>query len=136
MSRRISEFTVETDSGELKIKVYEIRPRDLYTRLQKCVGKKLQSTEYQELLDICCNLTTEQLAGLYPSEMEVIIKHFKEVNKSFLAPWPTIKTVIEKVGLTEWLVKVINQSGVKEIFSEALMKDWRQLAKDSFDKVT
>jgi hypothetical protein len=136
MSRRISEFTVETDNGELKIKVYEIRPRDLYTRLQKCVGKKLQSTEYQELLDICCNLTTEQLAGLYPSEMEVIIKHFKEVNKSFLAPWPTIKTVIEKVGLTEWLIKVINQSGVKEIFSEALITDWQKLAKGSFDKVT
>ena len=136
MSRRISEFTVETDDGELKIKVYEIRPRDLYTRLQNCIGKKLQSTEYQELLDVCCNLTTEQLAGLYPSEMEIIIQHFKEVNISFLAPWPTLKGMIEKVGLMEWLVKVIEQSGIKDIFAEALVKDWKKLAKDSFDKVT
>lgn len=134
MSRKISEFVIETDDSELKVIVREVRPRDLYAKLQSCVGKKISSTEYQELLDICCNLTVDQMAGLYPSEMEEIIKHFKEVNKSFLAPWPTIKTMIEKVGLTEWAIEVIEKSGVKKIFSEALIKDWKKLAPSSSGK--
>jgi hypothetical protein len=136
MSRRVNEFTIETDDGDLAVIVYEVRPRDLYTKLQQCVHKELSSTEYQELLNICCNLTTGQLAGLYPSEMEVVIQHFKEVNASFLAPWPTLKALIEKVGLTEWVVKVIEQSGVKEVLAIALVKDWKKLAKSSLEKDT
>ena len=134
MSRRVSEFIVETDDGELKVAVYEVRPIDLYTKLQQCVGKKMSSTEYQGLLEICCNLTSKQLAGLYPSELEVIIQHFKEVNASFLAPWPTLKAMIEKVGLTDWVVEVIETSGVKKIFSEALITDWKKLAVTSLKK--
>lgn len=134
MSRRISEFAIKTDGGELKVKIYEVRPKDLYNKLQKCIGKKSTSTEYQDLLDICCNLTVEQLAELYPSEMEVIIQHFKEINKAFLAPWPTIKSLIEKVGLAEWAVGIIEKSGVKEVFSEALITDWKKLAHTSLKK--
>jgi hypothetical protein len=137
MSRRTKEFTIETDNGKLEVKLYEVRPRDLYSKLQACIGKKsLQSEEYQELLNICCNLTTEQLAELYPSEMEIIIGHFKEVNASFLAPWPTLKKLIEKVGLTEWVVKVIEDSGIKEVFAKALVTDWKKVAVISLEKDT
>lgn len=136
MSRRLSEFSLDTDEGELKIKIYEVRPRDLYEKMQNCVGKKMFSTEYQELIELCCNLSSEQLGNLYPSEIEVLIKHLKEVNASFLAPWPTIKAVIEKVGLTDWLVKIIEQSKIKEVFSEALIKDWQKLSASSLQKDT
>ncbi len=133
MSRKSSEFFLDTDEGEgeLKVKIYEVRPRDLYEKMQNCVGKKMFSTEYQELLGLCCNLTAEQLSNLYPSEIAVVIKHLKEVNASFLAPWPTIKAVIEKVGLTDWLIKIIEESKIKEVFSEALIKDWKKLSASS-----
>lgn len=135
MSRKTKEFIIKTDDGDLEVKLYEVRPRDLYTKLQACIGKKsLQSEEYQELLGICCNLTTEQLAELYPSEMEVVLNHFKEVNASFLAPWPTLKKLIEKVGLTEWIVKVIEDSGIKEVFAKALATDWKKVAHISLEK--
>jgi hypothetical protein len=137
MSRRTKEFVIETDGGKLEVKLYEVRPRDLYSKLQACVGKKsLQSEEYQELLNICCNLTTDQLAELYPSEMEIILKHFKEVNASFLAPWPTLKKLIEKVGLTEWVLTVVKDAGIKEVFAKALVMDWKKIANTSLEKGT
>lgn len=137
MSRRTKEFAIETDNGKLEVKLYEVRPRDLYTKLQACIGKKsLQSNEYQELLDVCCNLTTKQLAELYPSEMEIIIKHFKEVNASFLAPWPTLKKLIEKIGMAEWVVKVIEDSGIKGVFAKALVTDWKKVSVSSLPKDT
>lgn len=134
--RRTKTRTLATDDGELKVEVYEVRPFDLLEIHNEIKQKGLSVGEYERLLPLCCNLTKEQLLNLYPSEMEEVLSDFKEVNRSFLAPWPTIKKAVEKVGLTEWLVDLINQSKILEKMKEAISLDWQDLFASSLNEAT
>jgi len=130
--RRTNSFTLETtDFGTMNVEVYELRPLDLLEIHQSVQDKKLSGAslgEYERLLPLCTNLTKEQLLKLYPSEFATVLEAFKEVNRDFLAPWPTIKQVIEKVGLTQWLVDLLHESGLLTNMKKAISLDWQKLS--------
>jgi hypothetical protein len=127
--RKTNSLTLETENlGTLEIKVYEVRPFDLLDIHKEIQNEGKPIGEYERLLPLCCNLTREQLATLYPSEMEQVISSFKDANKSFLAPWPTIKTVIEKIGLGDWLADVLKKSGLMEKVKMVLSSDLQKVS--------
>lgn len=132
MSRKTKKLTVETDGGPLHVEVHEIRPKDVYNFARRTrEGGQTETNEFGELLGCCTNLTMEQITDLYPSEMEQVIKAFKEVNASFLAPWPTLKSVIEKLGLVNWIAQVLEESGIKEKIASTFLDDWKRLVQGS-----
>lgn len=127
--RKTKSRTLEgTELGDLAVEVYEVRPIDLLEIHQDIQGKKLPLGEYERLLPLCTNLTRAQLVKLFPSEFELVLEDFKEVNKSFLAPWPTIKKVAEKVGLVEWGLDVLEKSGFLETMKTMFYMDLQKLS--------
>jgi hypothetical protein len=126
--RRTKSLTLTRDEGDLEVTIYEVRPLDFLELHQKIQKEHLSIGEYERLLPLCVNISKEQLLQLYPSEMEEIIDAFKEVNRSFLAPWPTIKKTIEKVGLVDWLVDMIQKSGILEHMKTALSLDLQKVS--------
>lgn len=127
--RRTKTLTLKTDNdGDLEVIIYEVRPLDFMELHSEIRDKGLSIGEYERLLPLCINLTKEQILKLYPGEMEEIIEAFKEVNRSFLAPWPTIKKVIEEVGLWKWLVDLIQKSGILEAMKTALSLDLQKVS--------
>jgi len=130
--RRTNSFTLKTaDFGDLQVEVFELRPLDLL-EVHKTAQEKKESGlplgEYERLLPLCTNLTKEQLMRLYPSEFAEVFRIFKEVNRDFLAPWPTLKNVFEKVGLGNWLVDLLNESGFLNSMKTAISLDLRKLS--------
>ena len=77
--RRTKTRTLETtDFGSLEVTVYEVRPFDLLGIHQKIQAEKLSLGEYERLLPLCCNLTKEQLARLYPANLPMYSKILKK----------------------------------------------------------
>lgn len=133
--RRTNSFTLEIeDNQKLEVSVYELRPLDLL-EIHKIAQEKKSSTgslgEYERLLPLCTNLSKEQLLKLYPSEFAIVFENFKEVNASFLAPWPTIKSAIDKVGLVDWLVDLVQKSGLLEKLKKTISLDLQSLSASS-----
>jgi hypothetical protein len=127
--RRTKTRTLKTDDfGELVVTVFEVRPLDLLKIHQTIQADKLSLGEYERLLPLCCNLTKEQLSRMYPGEFAEVLEDFKEVNRDFLAPWPTIKKVSERVGLVDWLVDLLTQSGLLEKMKTAISLDLQKLS--------
>jgi hypothetical protein len=130
--RKTNSLTLDTDKfGKLEVAVFEVRPFDLLEIHQEIQAEGLPIGEYERLLPLCTSLTREQLSGLYPSELELVINAFKDANKSFLAPWPTIKKIIEKIGLGDWLADVLKQSGIMEKTKTLLSLDLQKVSVSS-----
>jgi hypothetical protein len=121
--RRTKTLTLKTDDGDLEVVVYEVRPLDFLEVHKEIQAKALPVGEYERLLPLCINIPKERFTKLYPGEIEEIIDAFKEVNSAFLAPWPTIKTVIEKVGLGQWLADLLKESKIMDHLRTALSLD-------------
>jgi len=139
--RRTKSRTLEVDgpdgkSVSLEVVISEVRPMDLLELHQEIQSKGLPIGEYERLLPLCCNLTKDQILKMYPSELALLIADFKEVNSDFFAPWPTIKKVIEKVGLVEWGIDLLQKSGMLEKMKEAISLDLRKLSVSSPDTGT
>lgn len=126
--RRTKSLTLKTDGPDLQVELYELRPFDLLELHQKIQAEALPLGEYERLLPLCTNLTKDQLTALYPSEFSEVLAAFKEVNRDFLAPWPTIKKVSEKVGLVDWLVDLATKSGFLEKMKTAISIDLQKLS--------
>lgn len=130
--QRTKSRTLEISKDEtIDVVISEVRPLDLLELHKEIQKDGLPIGEYERLLPLCCNLTKEQLLKLYPSEMELLIEDFKEVNSSFFAPWPTIKKVIEKIGLTEWALDLLEKSGMLEKLKMAISLDLQKLSVSS-----
>jgi hypothetical protein len=126
--RRTNSFTIEQeDGGKLEVKVFELRPYDLLNLHHEIQDQKLPIGEYERLLPFCVNLTKKELLALYPNEMALIIEKFKDVNRDFFAPWPSIKKVVEKLGLVEWGTDLFNKSGMLEMMKTAISTDLQKL---------
>jgi hypothetical protein len=125
--RRTKSRTLETEKGNIEIKVFEVRPLDLLEIHKEIQRDGLPVGEYERLLPLCCNLTKDQIVNLYPSEMAVLLDDFREVNADFFAPWPTIRKVIEKVGLVEWGIDLLQKSGMMEKMKTAISLDLQKL---------
>lgn len=126
--RRTKSLTLTTDAGALEVTVYELRPFDLLELHQKIQAEALPLGEYERLLPLCTNLTKAQLVSMFPGEFAEVLDAFKEVNRDFLAPWPTIKKVSEKVGLVDWLVDLLTKSGFLEKMKTAISLDLQKLS--------
>ena len=50
------------------------------------------------------------------------------MNAAFLAPWPTIKKACDKVGLVDWLVGLLTESGLLEKMKTAISLDLQKLS--------
>lgn len=121
--------TIKID--DINITVYEIRPRDVleifgYENTDE--KDKVTAGELNTFLVKCTDLTLDQISELYPSDLGIVINAFKEVNKSFLAQWPSLKEMISKLGLVDFIIKMIEDSGMKNAISKKIMKDWNELA--------
>lgn len=135
--QRTKSRTLEIDGGKtLDIVISEVRPLDLLELHKEIQKEGLPIGEYERLLPLCCNLTKEQIIKLYPSELALLIEDFKEVNSSFFAPWPTIKKLIDKVGMTEWALDLLDKSGMMEKLKTAISLDLQKLSVSSTDTAT
>ncbi len=120
---------IEIEEGEKKdVTIYEVRPKEVYNIFFDSDKGSNLTTELKDFLPKCTSLTLDELADLYPSDMEVVIKEFKEVNASFLAPWPSLKKIIQRLGVTEWLINMLEKSGMKDKISKVITNDWSKLA--------
>ena len=137
MSRREKIVPLKIENGDggedaVDVKVFEIRPLDVY----KAYDAAKESGGFEFLMEDagyvarCTDLGVDKLKLLYPGDIELLIAAFKEVNSSFLAPWPTIKKVIQKVGLVEWLGQVIENSGMKAKIGDSLTESLKEFALD------
>jgi len=127
--RRTNSFTLETENlGKLEVKVYEVRPLDLMEIHKEIQREGLPVGEYERLLPLCCTLTKDQILQLYPSEIQTLVDSFKDANQSFLVPWPTIKKIIEKIGLGDWLANLIQESGLMDRLKTALSSDLQKVS--------
>jgi len=126
--RRTKTRTLETEGGTIEVKVLEVRPLDLLEIHKDIQAEGLPIGEYERLLPLCCTMTKDQIVKLYPSELALLIEDFKEVNSDFFAPWPTIKKVIDKVGLADWLADLLQKSGFLETMKKAISLDLQRLS--------
>lgn len=117
---------------EITVSVFEVRPADVYAAYDaiRKGGSLKVLIEDEYFLERCTDLGMEDVRNLYPSEMEKLIDAFREVNSSFLAPWPTIKRLIQKVGLVDWLGQMIEKSGIKNQVADQLVETWSHIAQD------
>lgn len=133
------EISVENADGtfsDVNAKVFEIRPADVYKAYDAAKEKGLEIFfEDEYYISRCTSLSVTQLKTLYPSDLELLLTKFREVNSSFLAPWPTIKKLVAKVGLVEWIGQILETSGVKEKLGETLAETFSAIAQDSQNEV-
>lgn len=130
VEKELEDGTIENKS--LVVQVFEIRPTDVYKAYDAAKDRGLEVFfEDGYFLGRCTSLPLEDLKLLYPSDLEKIVTAFREVNKSFLAPWPTIKKLIAKVGLVEWLGRIVENSEIKEKIGETIAKNLGDFALDS-----
>ena len=122
------------DNTKMPVTVYEVRPLDLWNDFEE--AKKGGFHEYEKLLTRCCSLTKTDLAELFPSDLELVFQAWKSVNRSFLSPWPTIKSLIDRLGLAEWLAQVIEESGIKENMKNILVNNWQGLFASTLNEAT
>ena len=159
MARKTKTIELTMDDGaKMPVTVYEVRPLDLWNDFEEIQkgnpeqtqagestetqsgeseeAKKRSFHEYEKLLTRCCSLTKTDLAELFPSDLELVFQAWKSVNRSFLSPWPTIKSLIDRLGLAEWLAQVIEESGIKENMKNILVNNWQGLFADLSNEAT
>jgi hypothetical protein len=101
------------DGGPLHVQVFEVRPRDLLNLLpDNDVDASIVAT-IEKMLPLCSDIELEEFVGLYPSEQEILIDAFKEVNRPFLS-------MTDQLGLGPILEEV----------RRSLVSDWQRIATD------
>ena len=86
-------------------KIYEIRPKDLMNVFNKAKGDGgIKAALTEMLVPLLTDATVEELADMYPSDLEEFYRKLKEVNASFfkrlkgLTQHPEVKKILNELG--------------------------------------
>ena len=121
--------TIELDTeafGKKKITVYEVSPLTLLKTLKANLSQGIDIKTDMDFLSQCTDLTKEELGQLYPSELRSVFEAFKEVNSDFFLIWPPIQKTIQKLGLTDWAIDLIQKSGIMAPLKEEIISSFQK----------
>ena len=121
--------TIELETqafGKKKVTVYEVSPLSLLKTFKEKLSQGADVREDWDFLSQCTDLTKEEMSQLYPSELRVLFDGFKEVNTDFFLIWPPVQRAVQKLGLVDWAIELVQKSGIMGPLKEQIIASFQK----------